>query len=84
MAEGDNLPVGLVLCTDRDRVHVEYATAGLDNQVFVSRYLVTLPSVEQLERFLEQERDRLGGPPAKRLPARLTPKKPKKAISEKQ
>ena len=83
MAEGDNLPVGLILCTDRDRIHVEYATAGLDNQVFVSRYLVTLPSVEQLERFLEQERDRLADLPAKKLPARLTRKKTKKANSEK-
>ena len=56
---GDNLPVGLILCTDRERVHVEYATAGLDNQVFVSRYLVALPSIEQLETFLVNERRRL-------------------------
>lgn len=61
MAPGDSPPVGLILCTERDRVHVEYATAGLDNQVFVSRYLVTLPSVAQLERFLGEERDKLIG-----------------------
>lgn len=59
MPEGDNLPVGLILCTDRERVHVEYATAGLDNQVFVSRYLLALPSVEQLEAFLAEERLKL-------------------------
>lgn len=60
MAAGDILPVGLILCSDRDRAHVEYATAGLDNRVFVSRYLVALPSAEQLQKFLEQERARLG------------------------
>jgi len=59
MPEGDSLPVGLILCTDRERVHVEYATAGLDNQVFVSRYLLALPSVEQLEAFLTEEQLRL-------------------------
>lgn len=38
---------------------MEYATAGPNNQVFVSRYLVALPSIEQLEAFLVNERRRL-------------------------
>ena len=37
----------------------EFALAGLDNQLFVSRYLVALPTKEQLSRFLEAERARL-------------------------
>ncbi|MBK7876213.1 MAG: DUF1016 family protein [Planctomycetes bacterium] len=55
--EGDALPVGLLLCSDRDEVKVEYALGGMDNQLFVSRYLVALPSVEQLRAFLERDRE---------------------------
>ena len=58
MAAGDNPPVGLVLCTHRDDTRVEYAIAGLDNKLFVSKHQVVLPSERQLENFLRAERDR--------------------------
>jgi len=51
-------PVGILLCSDRDHAKVEFATAGMDNKLFVSRYLVVLPSEEQLRRFLETDRAR--------------------------
>jgi len=38
MVQGDNPPVGILLCTDKDQEHVEFATAGLDDKVFVSQY----------------------------------------------
>jgi hypothetical protein len=50
-----NPPVGLILCTDKDRTKVEYATGGLERQVFVSRYLVALPAPEQLEALLDAD-----------------------------
>jgi predicted nuclease of restriction endonuclease-like (RecB) superfamily len=56
MVAGDNPPVGLLLCTDKDGTKVEYATAGLDHQFFVSRYLITLPGTEQLEHLIETDR----------------------------
>lgn len=55
MAEGDNPPVGILLCTARDAEHVEFATAGLDNQVFVSKYKLALPTEEELKRFIQKE-----------------------------
>lgn len=55
MCEGDNPPVGLLLCPRKDEMVVEYATGGLSNEVFVSKYEVVLPSVEELERFVEHE-----------------------------
>lgn len=55
MCEGDNPPVGLLLCPRKDDMVVEYATGGLSNEVFVSKYEVVLPSVEELERFVEHE-----------------------------
>jgi predicted nuclease of restriction endonuclease-like (RecB) superfamily len=52
-------PIGLILCSDKNETHVEYALGGLDNHVFVSRYLLYLPSQEQLEAFVAQTRARL-------------------------
>ena len=54
---GENPPVGILLCADKDSEEVHYATAGLDNAVFVSRYLVALPSEEQLKAFLRREQE---------------------------
>ena len=56
VGEGDNPPVGLLLCSGKDATKVEYATAGMDQQLFVSRYLVALPSAEQLRNFIETDR----------------------------
>ena len=67
LGEGDNPPVGLLLCSGKDTTKVEYATAGMDQQLFVSRYLVALPSPEQLRALLEADRAALassGAPPA--------------------
>lgn len=55
MIEGDNSPVGILLCTARDAEHVEFATAGLDNQVFVSKYKLALPTEEELKLFIQKE-----------------------------
>jgi predicted nuclease of restriction endonuclease-like (RecB) superfamily len=59
MAPGDQPPVGILLCSDKDETKVEYATAGLSQKLFVSRYLVALPSVAQLKRFVEADRARM-------------------------
>jgi hypothetical protein len=56
MQPGDNPPVGILLCSGKDSAEVEFATAGMDNKLFVSRYLKALPSAEQLNAFLERDR----------------------------
>jgi predicted nuclease of restriction endonuclease-like (RecB) superfamily len=58
MTEEDNPPIGLILCTDRDETRVKYATAGLDNQLYISKYLTQLPSADTLREFLEGDRER--------------------------
>lgn len=55
MSEGDNPPVGIILCADKNDALVEYTTTGLSNEVFVSKYLVQLPSKETLETFIRNE-----------------------------
>ena len=55
----ENPPVGIILCADRDAETVKYATTGLDNQLFVSRYLIALPSEATLKQWLREEQERL-------------------------
>ena len=55
----DNHPIGLILCTDKNNVVVEYATTGLSENIFVKKYLIELPSKQQLETYLQKEMDNL-------------------------
>ncbi len=55
MTAGDNLPVGILLCTQKDHALVEYATAAMDNEIFVSRYQLELPKKEDMQRFIESQ-----------------------------
>ncbi len=59
MVKGDNPPVGLLLCAQKDHALVEYALAGMNNRLFVSKYQMVLPSKEDLQRFLEAQRREL-------------------------
>lgn len=54
MVEGDNLPIGILLCTDKGSEMVEYALSGMDNQLFVSTYMLHLPTKEQLVEFMRR------------------------------
>lgn len=59
MHEGDNPPVGIILCANKNENLVKYATAGLAQQVFVSKYLINLPSEYELTRIIEEEQKKL-------------------------
>lgn len=60
MQPGDNPPIGILLCTRKGKKMVEYALAGMDNNLFVSTYMLQLPDKKTLEDFLlkqlEEER----------------------------
>lgn len=60
MTEGDNLPVGILLCTDKGSQMVEYALSGMDNQLFVSTYMLHLPDKKKLEEFMLKEMEEMG------------------------
>ena len=53
--EDDNDPIGILLCTEKGKKLVEYALSGMDEKLFVSKYLLELPNKEQLEDFIKQE-----------------------------
>ena len=58
MSEGDNPPIGIILCSDKDDELVRYSTAGMDDRLFVSKYLVKLPEKQVLENFMKRELNR--------------------------
>lgn len=47
--EGDAAPIGIVLAADKSEMLVKYATAGIDNQLFVSKYQLHLPNKSELQ-----------------------------------
>ncbi|MDL2289844.1 PDDEXK nuclease domain-containing protein [Paludibacteraceae bacterium OttesenSCG-928-F17] len=55
MSDGDNPPIGLILCGSKGEALAKYATSGMDNQLFVSKYLVKLPERKVLEEFIKRE-----------------------------
>jgi predicted nuclease of restriction endonuclease-like (RecB) superfamily len=55
LSEGDNPPIGLILCGSKGEALAKYATSGMDNQLFVSKYLVQLPDSKILETFIKKE-----------------------------
>lgn len=59
--ESDNPPIGLILCANKNSTKVEYTTAGLENQLFVSKYKINLPSIEEIELFIRDELNTLNG-----------------------
>ena len=57
MNEGDNPPVGILLCTRKGEKMVEYALAGMDNKLFVSTYMLSLPDKDTLQNFILSQVD---------------------------
>lgn len=51
----DNLPIGILLVAEKDNSLVKYATAGMDENVFVQKYLLKLPNIKMLEQYIEEE-----------------------------
>ncbi|GAB6010744.1 PDDEXK nuclease domain-containing protein [Viscerimonas tarda] len=55
MTEGDNQPIGIILCANKNDTLVKYATSGMDENLFVSKYLLKLPEKKVLENFMKRE-----------------------------
>ena len=52
--EEDNKPIGIILCTDKDALTVEYALGGLSSNIFASKYTYYIPEKEALIAELEK------------------------------
>ena len=81
--DGENPPVGLILCSDKDEALARYALEGLPNKVMAAEYRITLPDEELLAAELDRTRQVIeirgsitSGAPT--MSATLTVKNPKK------
>ena len=52
--KGDNDPIGIILRSGKNEALVKYATMGLPQQVFVSKYLINLPIEKNCLKLLSQ------------------------------
>jgi predicted nuclease of restriction endonuclease-like (RecB) superfamily len=52
--EDDNPTIGIIFCTDKDETIVKYSVLNESQQIFASKYMTVLPTVEELQRELER------------------------------
>lgn len=52
--EGDNEPIGIIIAADKHEYLVRYATGGLSNKIFVSKYQLYLPDKKLLEQKIKE------------------------------
>jgi hypothetical protein len=66
--EGENPPVGLILCAQKDEAVARYALEGLPNKVMAAEYRTALPNEKELAAEIErtqallQDRKRINRP----------------------
>jgi predicted nuclease of restriction endonuclease-like (RecB) superfamily len=53
--EGDNPPIGIILSKEKNELLVEYATYGMNSQLFISKYQLYLPNKEELRRIITNQ-----------------------------
>ena len=56
MREGENPPVGLILCSEKDEALARYALEGLSNNVMAAEYRIALPDETTLAEELDRTR----------------------------
>lgn len=57
--EGDNLPIGIILCADKSESVVKYTLPENNSQIFTSKYKLYMPTEEELKQELEKEQQLL-------------------------
>ena len=50
----DNPTIGIIFCTDKDETMVKYSVLNESEQIFASKYMTVLPTVEELKEELER------------------------------
>ena len=57
MLEGENEPIGILLCADKDNTVVEMTLGDEIKNVYASKYLTYLPSKEELIKIIQDEKE---------------------------
>ena len=53
--DGDNPPIGIILCADKNESVIKFTLPENQNQIFASKYKLYLPTEEELLKELQQE-----------------------------
>ena len=53
VAEGENPPIGLILCSKKNAVYSKYVLGNLNNKIFASKYKLSLPTEKELDMNLK-------------------------------
>ncbi|MFH0800083.1 MAG: PDDEXK nuclease domain-containing protein [Pseudomonadota bacterium] len=56
IAEDDNPTIGLILCAEKNETVAKYSVLKDSKQLFASKYMLCLPTEEELQREIERER----------------------------
>ncbi len=59
MIEGENEPIGILLCADKDDVVVEMTLGDNVKNVYASKYLTYMPSKEELLKLIQDKKELL-------------------------
>ncbi len=54
--ESDDPTIGLILCSEKNEAVARYSVLNESKQLFASKYMLYLPTEEELQRELERER----------------------------
>lgn len=57
--DDDNPTIGIILCSEKNKAIAKYSVLNDSKQIFASKYQFTLPTEEELQRYIEEERNRL-------------------------
>ena len=62
MLEGENPPVGLILCSEHDEAVARYSMGNVTNKILAAQYKLALPDPRLIEREIEKTRRLLESP----------------------
>lgn len=53
--DGDNPAIGIILCSEKDTTVVKYSVLAENQRLFAAKYMLYLPSEDQLKRLIEND-----------------------------
>ena len=57
--DDDNPTLGIILCSQKNEAIARYSVLNDAKQIFASKYQLTLPTIDELQREMEEERKRI-------------------------
>ncbi len=54
MKPGDNPPIGIILCAEKNDAVVKYTLPEGKNQIFASKYMTYMPTEQELKELMEE------------------------------